>query len=104
MISVEEVITIYIQYRGSRQGLFTDYGSAFDHYLEYFQQDLKKCSLFEPCEKANSLCIRYRNKQFLIYHSDERAARWGITYTYNNETDATNKFLELYQIMCKKDD
>ena len=32
-ITVEEVIKIYIQYKGCRQGLFMDYGYIFDSYF-----------------------------------------------------------------------
>lgn len=99
MISVEEVIKIYIEYKGFRQGLFTDYGSAFDSYLEFYKEELKKCSLFEARYRENTLAIRYADKQYIIFHTDERAAVWGIEYKYSECSDAVSKYLELFRLM-----
>lgn len=96
MIEIDKVIRIFIEYKGFRQGLFTDYGGVFDHYLNYYEKELKKCSMFEVQEKENSLAIRYRKNQYVIYHTDERAALWGIEYKYDDSKDATLKFLELF--------
>lgn len=98
-ITVDEVIKIYIQYKGCRQGLFTDYGAVFDEYLEYYMNELKDCSLFEQADKENSLAIRYRENQFVIYYTDERAALHGIEYKFDNTEEAIKKYLELFH-MC----
>lgn len=101
-ITVEDVIKIFISYRGCRQGLFTDYGSVFDSYLCLFQKELKQCSLFEQSDRENTLAIRYRNKRFIIYSTDERAALNGIEYVHEDEEQATMKYLELYHLRVKK--
>lgn len=101
MISVDEVIKIFIQYRGFRQGLFTDYGSVFDSYLKYYKIELIKCSMFESYNRENTLAIRYRDSCYVIYSTDERAAVWGIEYIYDNDVEATNKYLELYHLSTK---
>ena len=98
-ITVEEVIAIYIQYQGNRQGLFTDYGSIFDQYLDLFQEELRHCSFFEKSDRENTLAIRYRNHKYVIYSTDEKAGLWGIEYSYDNEEDAIKKYLELYHIL-----
>lgn len=98
MISVEEVIRIYIKYKGYRQGLFTDYGSAFDDYLKYYEVELKTCDLFETSNREYVLAIRYKNNKFVIYSTDERATLWGVEYIYENEKDAADKYIELYHL------
>ncbi len=99
MISVEEVIKIYIKYKGFRQGLFTDYGGVFDSYLEFYKDELKKCSLFEMDNREYTLAIQYRDNQFVIYHTDEKAAVWGIEYKYVQYEDAVDKYLALLKSM-----
>lgn len=103
MISVEEVICIFIKYKGCRQGLFTDYGNVFDDYLIYYQKELKRCSLFEPLDKENAVTIHYENGQFFLYFTDERAAVWGNVYRFTKREDATQKYLELYTHIVKQD-
>lgn len=98
MIKVDEVIQIMIEYKGIRQGLFTDYGGVFDQYLAEFEQDLRRCSLFETQDREDALAIRYRNNEFVIYHTDERAALWGVEYKFIHSKDAAQKFLELFHL------
>lgn len=79
MITVEEVIETYIQYDGNQQGLWTDYGTVFSHYLQRFHKELAHCSLFESREHPNVLTIRHtfipesREHMFSIYRTDENA-------------------------------
>lgn len=95
MIRLEDVIRIYITYKGLKQRLFTDYDDIFDIYLNYHEQELKKCSLFENDDRENTLAIRYKDHQFIIYHTDERAAIWGETYICSTAEDAITMYLKL---------
>ena len=100
-ITIEEVIEIYIQYNGNRQGLFTDYGSVFVSYLQKYQEELRQCSFFEKCDRENTLSIRYRNNKYVIYSTAEKAALWGIECSYDNVEQAIKKYLELYHMLIR---
>lgn len=97
-INVEEVIGIYILYKGSRQGLWKDYGNLFDTYLQRYSSELKICSLFDLKEKANKLCIRFKDKEnlFYIYKTDENAKVSGNVFTYADYMDAAKKYIDLF--------
>ena len=66
--------------------------------LTEFEQDLRRCSLFETQDREDALAIRYRNNEFVIYHTDERAALWGVEYKFIHSKDAAQKFLELFHL------
>lgn len=102
-VSVEEVIGIYISYKGFRQGLWTDYGSLFDTYLQRYSSELKNCSLFDSNEQPDKLCIRYKDKTnlFYIYQTDENAKSIENIKTFVDYFDATKMFIDLYHEMEK---
>lgn len=54
--------------------------------------------MFEIQDRENTLAIRYRNNEFVIYHTDERAVLWGVENKFIHSKDAAQKFLELFHL------
>lgn len=102
MVTLEEVIRTFIQYNGSLQGLWTDYGLVFNHYLTHFKKELENCSLFKSKDSPNKLSIRceyireVKLWEYTIYRTDENAAAIKPLFVYRDETAAGDKFLEMY--------